>query len=61
MEFKTPLTHINAYELVNAIRQRSREIEELLNHLSASNRYWTRAGIRNPFWDPDMFEGLHDL
>lgn len=60
MKLHTPLTHADAYEMVSVICQRSREIEETVSRLKAANRYWTYAGIANPFWDPELFEGLHD-
>ena len=60
MKFQTPLTHLDAYELAADIHQRSREVEETISRLKACNLYWTRAGIKHPFWDPEIFEGLHE-
>ena len=60
MKFQTPLTPARAWTLFDLIQHRTEQIDELFVRLKNHNDYWTIAGIKDPFWDPSLFEDLGD-
>lgn len=60
MKFQTPLTPARAWTLFDCIQHRTEQIDELFVRLQCHNNYWTIAGIKNPFWDPQLFKDLDD-
>lgn len=58
MKFQTPLTPARAWILFDFIQHRMEQIDGLFVHLKNHNDYWTTAGIKDPFWDPQLFEDL---
>lgn len=60
MKLQRPSTPARAWIIFDFIQHRAEQIDELFVRLKNHNDYWTIAGIKDPFWDPQLFEDLDD-